>query len=577
MSSRASRPSRNPATVPPRRGRPASVAAALGVVALSLTGAPVASAQSDTTASPLGGSPMNVFVGPRGQLQGFYAGQEKGIYYSPTKQVGDAGFFLAFPEAGNGPSGVSGSVFGFAGSAFGDDDGDDISPYTPRSQSPTTGTGTAADPFRQITRYDVDAYGDATEDTAAEVTQTTTYVNGEGLYRVRWDVRNTSGGPLNLRAIVAADFYFDGDDTGTGVFTAGPPRFVGGTNVDTGRSGGFEEAQGPGTTPWTRYQALPYGGTDEPGSVWNTVRHAADDGEDGFDDTVVGGQVDNAGAAQWDDWAGGGGLPAGATATYQVVARAAIPAALQLTPPNAQTQQGTPLGYTAAITDTDGRPIFVGRTLRYTIAGANAGGGTLPIGADGHATIVNPAANLGQDTTVVYLDLNDDGVRDASEPQASVVSSVVDTIPPVCSSRVPSSVVGGRGKKAKAFQVVVTCDSPATLDGTVRLSVRTKKHVTVRRHGKKVRRTKVVKVNVALGGRRTSVAPGVPATLSFPVPASAAKRYGKLSALGLATLAATDASGNRSAFKASRAVKLADGKKVVKKHAKKPSKKRRKG
>ena len=58
----------------------------------------------------LGGSPLNVYVGERGQLQAFRAGSADGIYYRPTSTTGDAGFFLAVP-------GSAGTVYGFAGAA----------------------------------------------------------------------------------------------------------------------------------------------------------------------------------------------------------------------------------------------------------------------------------------------------------------------------------------------------------------------------------------------------------------------------------------------------------------------------
>jgi hypothetical protein len=539
-------PSSGPSRSRTARSRLAGGAVVAATLALVLP-AGAGAQQSDDVALNLGGSPMNVGVGARGQLQALMLGQPQGIYFAPSDPVGDAGFFLAFPEGSAVPEDVDGLVFGFEGSAG----PDELAAYTPVSQSGVTGAGTAEDPLRLVTRYDAAGY----DGTAAEVTQTTTYVNGEGRYRARWEVKNVSGAPLNLRALVGADFYFDGDDRGTGVFTAATPRFIGGTNIDTGRSGGFEESTGAGAQPWSHYQALPFGNAT-PGTVWNTIEGAAAAGATGFDDSVVGEQVDNAGGVQWDQYASGSGLEPGATAAFEVVGRAAIPATLQLTPPNATTQQGTPIAFGAAITDTDGAPIFVGRTLRYDIAGANPGGGAATIGPDGRAVIADPATNLGTDTVVAYVDLNGDAVRDPAEPQASVVGTVVDTIPATCAVKIDSAKVGGGGGKDRPLLLNVTCDSAATVTGTARLSVRIKRVTSTRKRGKRVRRTRTVKRTVALKPQVRTVAAGVPTEIRFRLPKAKSRAYAKKSALALLRLDAGDQVGNRSSFKASRMVKI---------------------
>ena len=169
----------------------AAVTAALTLGALAAASAPAA-----TTA--LGGSPLNVYVGDQGQLQAFRAGESSGLYYYPFNHEGDAGFFLAMRD------GVTPPVYGFDGSA---------GPHG-------------------LTDYTL-------------VSQTTTYVNGTQQFTVRWDVQNASGGTVHFKALAAADFFFEGSDRGTGIFTQGPPRFIGGTNADTGRSGGFAEILGP--------------------------------------------------------------------------------------------------------------------------------------------------------------------------------------------------------------------------------------------------------------------------------------------------------------------------------------------
>ena len=61
------------------------------LIALSLT----LIAPAAANAVPLNGSPLNVHVGPQGQLQAFRTGEPAGIFYNPELIDGDAGFFLA--------------------------------------------------------------------------------------------------------------------------------------------------------------------------------------------------------------------------------------------------------------------------------------------------------------------------------------------------------------------------------------------------------------------------------------------------------------------------------------------------
>jgi hypothetical protein len=231
------------------------------LLALALSAALAGSALADPVA--LNGAPLTVYVDELGQLQAKRNDSQLGIFYPSTSPTGDAGFFLAFPGATQ--TDVAGKVFGFT-SAVGPSSLR-VEDYTPLSQSVTTGAGTPV--LTQVTKYAVSPTPPAH---VAEVTQTTTYTNGSQQFSLRWDVKNTSDAPLKLKALAAADFFFDGSDKGTGIYTDGPPRFIGGTNADTGNSGGFAEVTGAGSTspPWTKYEALAYGsGPDE---VWGEGR-----------------------------------------------------------------------------------------------------------------------------------------------------------------------------------------------------------------------------------------------------------------------------------------------------------------
>src|SRR3954454_22918635 len=138
----------------------AAIVAALGLGALGASGASAAPVA-------LGGTPMSVYVGERGQLQAFRAGVPDGIYYAPSNTTGDAGFFLAVLDSTN-------TVFGFDGTAG----PHGTTPYTLTSQGAVSGSGTAADPLKQVTAYRTAATN------GLEVTQTTTYVNGSQFFTV---------------------------------------------------------------------------------------------------------------------------------------------------------------------------------------------------------------------------------------------------------------------------------------------------------------------------------------------------------------------------------------------------------
>jgi hypothetical protein len=510
-------------------------AATIAVIGLCAAGASAASAAPIA----LGGSPLNVFVDSRGQLQAFKAGSTTGIYYPSDSQTGDAGFFLA--ELDGTPT-----VNGFDGAA-----GPDAPPvelYNPVVADPPTGSGTAADPIKQVTAY-------TTAGTTIDITQTTTYVNGTQEFRVRWDVHNM-GGPAHFKAIAAADYFFDGSDRGTGIYTQGPPQFIGGTNSDTGFSGGFVEV--PSTSPWSRYQALAFGSA--PGQLWNKVETSATTTPT-LDNTVVGEQVDNAGAVEWDQYATGAGLAGGATATFELVARNAIPSALQINPPNAGAPKGVPINFTATALDTAGVP-YAGRTLRYTITGPNAGSGAVTIGANGNAVITDPGTNAGADTVVAYVDFNNNGSRQDAEPQASALATFVDSVPPTCTVKISGDRPGGSGGAGKPLVITVNCNETSTVTVQTTLqprASRTRAATVDKKKPKKKKKAK--KVTIKLRTSTVSVAPGQAVPISLKLSSAVRKKYAGKTLTATITVTARDASGNVKKTKTTRTVKLAKLKK----------------
>jgi hypothetical protein len=510
------------------------------MLAATIAATAVAVTPASAAVTTIGGAPLTVHVGDQGQLQAVRAGDVGGIFFPSYSTTGDAGFFLAFPNVMGQNGTLANKVYGFQGSFAGPSG---IQLYTPVSQSPVTGAGTTDSPLSQDTTYKVV--------NAATIKQTTTYVNGAQEFRVRWAVTNTSGAALPFKALAAADFYFEGSDVGTGIYTEGPPRFVGGTNADTGRSGGFVESAGS-AAPWTAYQALEWSGHDDIKDVWNDViEHAADSPSPSFANTVEGRPTDNAGGVEWDETLNAP-LQNNQTKTYELIVRSAVPAALQFDKTNAGAPQRTPITFVATAKDTSGQP-FTGKALRYGITGANPLAGAATIDAAGNAAIVDSGANAGADTIVAFVDLNGDGAREGNEPQASTLATFVDTIPPACTVSVTGDRPGGGGA-GKPLVITVNCDSPANLTTASTFTITPKRKPSKAAAAAKAKPKKVV---IKLPATTAQVLlPGKPVAVSIKVPKSIAKKYAGAKVTATVVVTAADAAGNRATKTATRTVTL---------------------
>jgi hypothetical protein len=509
------------------------------LLAAALSALPAAPALAASV--QLNGSPLNVIVGDQGQLQAFRldrtdTNDPPGIFFLPTRDLGDAGFFLAFT------GGATDGVWGFSGSAG----PSGLNPYTSTGtglgQDPVTGSGTAADPLKQVSRYAI--HPAATD--LVKITQTTTYVNGAQEFRVHWDVQNTSGASLTFTSLAAADFFFQGDDAGVGIFTQGPPRFIGGTNVDSGSSGGFVEVPTV-PEPWTRYQALPYP------DVWSHVENATAAGQV-WDNSVLDHAADNAGGVEWDNQT----LANNATRSYELVIRSAVPSALQLNPTNAGSRQGVPVNITATATDSNGQP-YAGKTLRYSIAGPNAGVGTTTLDAAGSAVVTDPGANAGTDNVTVFVDFNNDGVRQSVEPQATALATFVDNVPPTCTIKVSGTLPGGGGS-GKPLVINVNCGEGATVTVATTLTAPSRSGHSATAAKKKKKKPKKIKLKT----QSIAVSPGTPAKLKLAIPKSVARKYAGKTLTATMVVTAKDSAGNVKKTTVKRKVKLAKIKK--KKH-----------
>ena len=273
-----------------------ALSVALVYPALMLAAAPAA---GDSATAVIPGDPMRILVGTEGGLQANVGGASSNVFYPPSSDTGNAGFFLGFP-AGFG-SLSSGTVAGSPSTRA------TTAPWTQVSQGPVAGSGTTADPLTQVTRYRLDDGAGAVID----VTQAVSYVNGERRFVVAYAVRNVSQGPVQFRASTGADLYLDGSDVGVGFLSGGPPRLVGGINQVTGVSGGIEEYTASGFPPWSHFQESLYS------AVFTAI---GDPTGSGFSDSIDPSAVDNGVGVQWDDhYTPGAALASGATAAYALV------------------------------------------------------------------------------------------------------------------------------------------------------------------------------------------------------------------------------------------------------------------
>jgi hypothetical protein len=422
--------------------------------------APGASAQSDSTAVTIPGTPMTVYVGPRGECQSSYtiAGQLAGNYYFGPNPVGDCGFFLAFPKAVEGkknPASLEGKTFGFEGQAG----PSGLEDYAPGIQSPVTGNGSTATPYSQTTTFSAKPAGQG-----AEITETTTYVNGQPQFTSTYTVKNTGTEKFYARALYAGDLYVNGSDVGIGVFAGGPPRFIGGQNTNSGVVGGFVEV-----SPWADWQEAFWdqaiGLSEGDNGIWHDIEQSfAPEGATVFNDTIEPQEVDNGAGVEFAQNLSEG-LEKGASVSFTVINRTQVPDQLKFSP----AAQSLTAGQTASIgitaLDTAGQP-YASKAIRYTISGANPQSGSVNTNAAGQATISYVGNNPGADTIQMYLDLNGNGVPDLNEPAGTATVTWAPK-PPVPNSTYTIKSIKANSNGTITITFVPTQSGQATLEVTV--------------------------------------------------------------------------------------------------------------
>ncbi len=468
----------------------ATLLAALSTFILGASAGP-ALAASDSTAVAFPGGPLTVYVAPRGQCQSSYLvnGEQDNNYFPGFGTVGDCGFFLAFPKVSGQPAALEGQTFGFEGNAGpGAIAGGGISGvYNPVSQSPVTGEGTTTSPYTETTVFEVE---DTKGGKDVLITETTTYVNGQPQFTSTYNVKNTSGSKIYFRAMYAGDLYVNGDDHGTGVFLAGPPRFIGGQNTGSGVIGGFQEAPAP-ALPWTSFQEAYWseplgieGIASGDNGIWHDVETTDEDSR-AFNETLEPAELDNGAGVEWDQFReSGSGLANGAEQAFTIVNRTQVPNTLQVSPASQTLTQGQTETINVTALDTANQP-YAGKTVHYTVAGANPQAGTVVLNSAGQAQISYVGHNAGIDTTQLFVDLGGSGVQTPTDPAGTARVTFVPAPP----APTPNSTYTIKSIKANSDGTITIVFVP-TQSGTATLEVTVPTGTIARREALAARRAK---------------------------------------------------------------------------------------
>ncbi|HEX5923459.1 MAG TPA: hypothetical protein VFY45_06480 [Baekduia sp.] len=201
---------------------------------------------------------------------------------------------------------------------------------------------------------------------------------------------------------------------------------------------------------------------------------------------------------------------------------------------------------------------YAGRALRYSITGVNVGSGAVTVGSDGNAVITDPGTNAGADTVVAFLDFNNDGTRQAAEPQASALATFVDSVAPTCAVKVSGDRPGGSGGAGKPLVITVNCNEASTVTVQTTLQPRSSRTRAATVDKKKPKKKKVT---IKLKTATITVLPGQKVPVALKLSSAVRKKYAGKTLTATMTVTARDASGNVRKTKATRTVKLAKLKK----------------
>lgn len=395
-------------------------------------------------------APLNIFLGDSGSQQARFDGTDSGEFFSPGNNEPNAGFMMVVDVGETNANHVSANTF------------------TPVDAGPVTGSGTQDNPFSQVTVFSTVAHPGSPSPDTIQITQTTTYVAGSTLYKLRWDIRNLGNDSTVIRPQLYADLYVSGSDSGVGFFESGPPAVVGGINQNAGASGGIVQI-----SEWAKFEE------DRFSTVFD---HADDFTGPGLDNSINPELLDNGVAVQGHDAA----LVPGQTHTFEAAWRFARFEGLIVDPLDSNKPVGELHTVKVVAQGNAGVPAG-GVPIRYSISGVNPTDTEQVVvtGADGAAEVTWRGRNAGTDTLSLTADLNGDGAAAGNEPQRT--ATVAFLAPQVGSTAVVQPVGGQvfvrlpRGANASSYglDAKATQTTPGTpkgfipLTGTANLPVKT--------------------------------------------------------------------------------------------------------
>jgi hypothetical protein len=355
------------------RGRRAGRWSALGGACIVLGALAAAPAQAAT--GTILGSPLTVYANDSGQIQVAFPGAASGEFYTGALMPNKAGVTLAIQTA----SANAFVVYGIRGGNL----------FTPLTAPTVTGNGSAASPWILHTTFQAVSQ---LAGPLATVDETIVYVNGTTQSGIRYTVSSTMA-LSSVRMYESGDILPGGGYPATGFVTgAAPTRRVGGQGLynGVGGSGSILEID-----PWSHFQEAAASVIDN--AVSNVSLAAT-----GLNDTVNPGVASN-GAGVAAQWELGGVNPTAGPVTRSTAWYFSRTSALDLAASGASVPTGNTATVTVAARTNDGAP-DVGRSVPYTITGANPSSGAVTTAADGTTAISWLGSKAGTDTLTAFAD-----------------------------------------------------------------------------------------------------------------------------------------------------------------------------
>ena len=237
--------------------------------------------------------------------------------------------------------------------------------------------------------------------------------DGASSFRLTWRVENLTDTTMRLRAGHLGDISVDGRASGAPVVIATPRRLVG-IASDAGIAAGIESVPSSKLPEESSSVPVAAWSADAVDHSWNLADRFRNPNGLG---TLTPPDPSSGAAVQWSDHAAAGeGILAGSEARYELVWRLRRALPLRLSPPTDVAETRHEHKVTATLLDDDELPRN-GAKLRWTITGAHPQSGSAPTAGLGQVVVAWTGGQAGQDTLTVYADNDDDGVRDADEPQ----------------------------------------------------------------------------------------------------------------------------------------------------------------